>query len=272
MIGEAVRGFLCFLALSGVALADIHEQALTYQGIDFRVLRISPDKVELIWKNAEGEPYRNFGRVEEALKKQGKSLKFIMNAGIFEPGGIPSGLHIERQKKLLPLNLADAPGNFFLKPNGVIWIESGSPRKARIATSTAFEKYEQEVNRDSKRAVEFAAQSGPMLLIQGKRHPAFIKNSENRLHRNGIGVNSAGDLIFAITAKGQEVDFWDFAGLFLHLDCRDALFFRWSHLSNGGKSNGTTDQQSVRCHVRGNRVIVSCNPKKARETLEMSHL
>jgi uncharacterized protein YigE (DUF2233 family) len=37
-------------------------------------------------------------------------------------------------------------------------------------------------------------------------------------------VDAAGKLVFAITAQGQEVNFWDFAGLFLKLGCKDALF------------------------------------------------
>jgi uncharacterized protein YigE (DUF2233 family) len=31
-------------------------------------------------------------------------------------------------------------------------------------------------------------------------------------------------VVFAITAPGELVNFWDFAGLFLQLGCRDALF------------------------------------------------
>lgn len=31
-------------------------------------------------------------------------------------------------------------------------------------------------------------------------------------------------VVFAITDKGQMVNFWDFSGLFLKLGCRNALF------------------------------------------------
>ena len=31
-------------------------------------------------------------------------------------------------------------------------------------------------------------------------------------------------MVFAITAAGADVNFWDFAGLFLKLGCKDALF------------------------------------------------
>ncbi|MGD7654707.1 MAG: phosphodiester glycosidase family protein [Verrucomicrobiales bacterium] len=46
----------------------------------------------------------------------------------------------------------------------------------------------------------------------------------DRHHRNGIGVDTEGNVIFAITGRGQVTNLWDFAGLFLKLDCRDALF------------------------------------------------
>ena len=67
-------------------------------------------------------------------------------------------------------------------------------------------------------------QSGPMLLIDGKRHPAFTEGSASKLHRNGVGTDAKGRVVFAITAPGETVNFWDFAGLFLKLDCKDALF------------------------------------------------
>ena len=67
-------------------------------------------------------------------------------------------------------------------------------------------------------------QAGPMLLIDGKRHPAFKEGSENKLLRNGIGVDGQGRVIFAMTRRSQFVNFHDFAGLFLQLGCQNALF------------------------------------------------
>ena len=63
-----------------------------------------------------------------------------------------------------------------------------------------------------------------MLLIDGQRHPAFREGSISKLHRNGVGVDREGRLVFAITDRDQKVNFWDFAGLFLKLGCKDALF------------------------------------------------
>jgi uncharacterized protein YigE (DUF2233 family) len=148
-----------------------------------------------------------------------------MNGGIFEPGGIPSGIHVEAGKEWLPLNQRTGEGNFFLKPNGVVsfWMGGhGGPVisplegwKARVQLAGKVRDY---------RHARFAVQSGPLLLIDGQRHPAFRKASTSKLHRNGIGIDAEKRFVCAITVSGEVVNFWDFAGLFLHLGCKDALF------------------------------------------------
>jgi uncharacterized protein YigE (DUF2233 family) len=207
-----------------VLRAEIVEESIESAGVRFRVVRLAPKQVQVVWKDQTDVPYRSFERVQAAFAKQGKAVIFIMNAGIFEPGGIPSGLHIEKRKTLHELNPADAPGNFFLKPNGVVWIEAGGRAEASIAPSESFARRERALRLLSSRWLECAVQSGPLLLIDGKRHPAFTENSQNKLHRNGIGVDDQKQLVFAITEKGEMVSLWDFAGLFLKLGCKDALF------------------------------------------------
>ncbi|WP_367873744.1 phosphodiester glycosidase family protein [Luteolibacter sp. Populi] len=213
---------LC-LALTGLLPAEVKEEAVTHGGASFRVVKLSPAQVRLVWKDAAGQPYRTFDKVQTTFAKQGKSVKFLMNAGIFEPGGIPSGLHIEDGKELHPLNTAAGKGNFFLQPNGVFLIREpagaqATPR-ASIHETASFAAAEKPVP-----PPRYAIQSGPLLLLDGKRHPAFQDGSANKKHRNGVGVDADGKLVFAMTGKGQVVNFWDFAGLFLKLGCKDALF------------------------------------------------
>lgn len=210
-----MKSILLLLACSLLTVrAGVVEESIISAGVKFRVVRLDPNQVQLVWNDETGQPYRTFDRVQAAFAKQGKTVKFIMNAGIFEPGGIPSGLHIENGKPLRPLNLADAPGNFFLKPNGVCVFIDGKPF---IGTCPAWQKL-------SNGKETWGIQSGPMLLISGQRHPAFTEYSKSRLHRNGVGVDDKGRLVFAITAKGEMANFWDFAGLFLKLSCKNALF------------------------------------------------
>ncbi len=194
--------------------AEIVEESIESTGVKFRVVRLEPNQVQLVWNDANGQPYRTFDRVQAAFAKQGKTVKFITNAGIFESGGIPSDLHVEDGRTLRPLNLADAPGNFFLKPNGVCAFIHGKPF---IGTCPAWQKL-------ANGKETWGIQSGPLLLIAGQRHPAFTENSQSKLLRTGVGVDEKGRLVFAITDKGEMVNLWDFAGLFLKLGCKDALF------------------------------------------------
>ena len=212
--------FLAIVFLTALRLsADVTEESVTHAGVKFRVVHLAPEQVRVVWKDEGGQPYRSFDRVQAAFAKQGKTVRFLMNAGIFEPGGIPSGLHIEGGKTLRPLNLADAPGNFFLKPNGICTLGSGNLSGGFIGTCPAWQ------GRQRSPGIEnWGIQSGPMLLIDGQRHPAFKDGSASKLHRNGVGIDGKGQFVFAITDRGEMVNFWDFAGLFLQLGCKNALF------------------------------------------------
>lgn len=142
----------------------------------------------------------------------------ITNGGIFEPRCMPSGLYIENGKIIHPLNSNPGKGNFFLKPNGVFLIPKNS--EASVLTT---KKYHHQPKK-KKDTVQLAVQSGQMLLIQEKVHPAFNEESQSKLHRNGVGVDSKGQVVFAITDHAQRSNLWTFAKLFAHLDCEDALF------------------------------------------------
>lgn len=225
-VARSAVGVLCLLlvAVAGSAMGGpVTEERVVHADTRFRVVRALPEQVGLVWKDAKGQPYRSFDKVQSALLPQGKTVAFIMNAGLFQMGGTPCGLHIEDGKTLHAINLANGEGNFHLKPNGVLWIEAaGKDRRAFVAASEAFLTHQRELAGGS--VVQTAVQSGPLLLIDGRRHPAFREGSPNRLHRNGVGVDAQGRVVFAITEAGQSVNFWDFAGLFLKLDCRNALF------------------------------------------------
>ena len=70
----------------------------------------------------------------------------------------------------------------------------------------------------------WASQSGPMLVIAGRLHPAFQRDGESRHLRNGAGVIDRNRAWFVISE--QPVSFGRFARFFRDvLGCRDALFF-----------------------------------------------
>jgi uncharacterized protein YigE (DUF2233 family) len=135
----------------------------------------------------------------------------LTNAGIFEPGRIPSGLFVAGGVEQVPLNRADGEGNFFMKPNGVFLIRADG-----TAAVVRADEYKAE-------GVREATQSGPLLLRRRELHSAFKKDSKNALVRSGVGVVSAKKVVFAISK--DPVTFHAFARLFRDtLGCADALY------------------------------------------------
>lgn len=182
--------------------------------------------LRLFWKGADGQPYRAFSRLAEAVRAEGKTLALAINAGMYRADFSPMGLYVENARELKSANTAGAGGppgqvpNFYKKPNGVFFLgEVG----ADILPTDEF------LRRAPK--VRFATQSGPMLVIAGKLNPIFIPGSTDRTRRSGVGVCAGGAVRFAISEDG--VNFHDFARLFRdRLQCPDALFL------DGGRGVG----------------------------------
>lgn len=214
------------LLLNSVAAVEVTEMPVEHAGVMFRVVKVKCQSVRVVWKDPKGEPFRSFAKVQQHFEGKGETVKFLMNGGIFEPGEVPSGLHFERDGAGRPVNRRKGEGNFYLQPNGVVSSFSSGSRGGFIGTADRWEAWKSKPRLTRGHPVlSFAVQSGPLLLIDGQRHPAFRDGSPNRLHRNGVGyLEEEETLVFAITANGQVVNFWDFAGLFLKLGCEDALF------------------------------------------------
>lgn len=181
----------------------------------FHFYRAEPEELTLHWSGKDGTPLRTFDAVQAHLRSAGREATFMMNAGIFEPGGIPSGLHVEGGNQLRPLNQQEGKGNFFLKPNGVFLVDKSG---ARVLPTDLYAK--------SSFSPRLALQSGPMLLINGEPHPAFRAASESRLHRNGVGILADGRVLFIVTdlPSGTRVNLFQFAMLFRKHGCQNALF------------------------------------------------
>jgi uncharacterized protein YigE (DUF2233 family) len=79
--------------------------------------------------------------------------------------------------------------------------------------------------------VAFATQSGPMLVIDGTLHPAFIVGSDSLKPRNGVCAPRPSEVRLVIT-EGS-VNFHDFGRFFRdRLGCDNALFL------DGGSAPG----------------------------------
>lgn len=205
------------LALLPLAVDAADYALLQFKGIGFRVYRVEPAALRLHWRDpATGQPYRRFATLAAALTAKGERVAFMMNAGIFEPGCVPTGLHVEDGRQLHPLNLKNGDGNFFLKPNGVFGIDADG--KAFVLESRVYAA--------ARLRPRLAVQSGPLLLQDGRIHPAFSPDSPNHRHRNGVGVDAAGRVVFVCTASDQQTyaTLYQFAEFFAQLGCRHALF------------------------------------------------
>lgn len=201
------------IAILGIAHAAPEKKIV--DGVTYHILRTSAESVRILWKNSDGAQIRTFPEAAQHLKSKGMNVDTLMNGGIFEPGGIPSGLLIQEGKVMSPVNKNDGAGNFFLKPNGIFLIGT---KGARVISTDEYPLSGIEVRQ--------AVQSGPLLLRHGKIHPAFRANSTSRLIRNGVGVSKDGMMIFAMSDFNSPKlpNLHEFAVLFQSLGCNDALF------------------------------------------------
>ena len=172
---------------------------------------LKKQNVKFYWKDDTNQTFRNFENLNNWLGKRGQKLVFAMNGGMFKTDNSPLGLYIESGKTLVSINKASASGNFYLKPNGVFYITKGN-----IAAVSTTEKFKSGSN------IMYATQSGPMLVIDGKMHPGFKQGSSNVNIRNGVGVLTNGQVIFAMSK--QPINLYDFANLFLKAGCKNALY------------------------------------------------
>ena len=207
----------CLLLLSACTQSDAaSEEAPSacatrlFEGDRFTVCQAKGGKVEIRTSGATG-PYRSFSALEAALGK--REVAFAMNAGMFDESGNAIGLLVEGGKQLRAINRRKGGGNFHLMPNGVFLIRRD--RSAAVVTSEAYAP---------SKDVLFATQSGPMLVIDGKLHPAFDRDGTSKHFRNGVGIGPDGTPVFVISA--DPVSFGKF-GRFYRDDvkAKNALFF-----------------------------------------------
>jgi uncharacterized protein YigE (DUF2233 family) len=210
---------LFFLVASGAAQAEPCRNEF-FRRAWYIVCSFDPakDNLRIYWRGDNDRPYRTFTALAADVEAKGKSLRFAMNGGMYQSNFQPVGLYVENGRALIPANTATRTGtpnqipNFYKKPNGVFYIGDD---EAGILETKQFLAYRPKAN--------FATQSGPMLIIDGAIHPAFIENSTDRKPRNGVGVSNPNEVHFVI-ARGR-VNFHEFARFFRDgLGCNSALF------------------------------------------------
>lgn len=183
--------------------ADHGSELRSYQFLQQRysVYRVtSPHRLHLALNDAHAQPLNSFKAWQKHLNPA-QQLQFAMNGGMFHANFQPVGLYIENGQQKSPLNLdRTSAGNFFMQPNGVL---AWNRNQAYILTTQAWQQQPLQV--------DYATQSGPMLVINGQINPQFLADSHSKKIRNGVGIKD-GQLYFVIS-EGR-VSFYQFAQFF----------------------------------------------------------
>ena len=188
----------------------------SYAGNSYSVCEVdlTRDKLQLFLYADDGTPYGFFNTLNTALGAQGKALGFAMNAGMYHEDRAPVGYYLEQGKELQGVVTSSGPGNFGLLPNGVLCLRDG---RADVIETTAFQRRAPDCTS--------ATQSGPMLVIDGKLHPRFLKDGTSRYVRNGVGTSADGKRAVFVISNGV-VNFHEFGVFFRDgLKLPNALYF-----------------------------------------------
>lgn len=165
----------------------------------------------MYWKDDAGKPLKTLQALKEYCAARKEKLIAGMNGGMYKEDNSPLGLYIQEGKKLAAINKRKGSGNFYMQPNGILYITNN-----KVAAICVTNKFIESSN------IEYATQSGPMLVIDGNINPLFKKRSANINIRNGVGILPGNNLLFAMSKK--EVNFYDLASFFKQAGCTNALY------------------------------------------------
>ena len=215
----------CALAFSACLLAPFSAgqnavaepapcRAVTYENNAYTVCEVDLrlETVRLFWKRPDGAPYAYLNALPSSLGERSSQLIFATNAGMFDTDYKPIGLYVENGQQLIRANTKSGWGNFHMKPNGIFYI---ADETVGVLETGAYLK--QRLHPD------MATQSGPMLVINGRLHPRFVRANVSLKQRSGVGVRDGHTVVFAIS--DNPVSFAAFARLFRDMTkCDNALF------------------------------------------------
>ncbi|SDA75320.1 phosphodiester glycosidase family protein [Mesorhizobium qingshengii] len=187
---------------------------LAFEATSYLVCEVDPKRyaIELFWKDSAGKPFQSLHNLHASQQAVGRTMLFGINAGMYHPNLDPVGLYVEHGQEVTSAKVGSGSGNFSMQPNGIFYVGGG---KAGVRSTRDFLR--------ARPPVDYATQSGPMLVIDGRLHPKFLADSTSRKTRNGVGVRKDGVAVFAIS--NGTVTFHAFARLFRDaLGCDNALF------------------------------------------------
>ncbi len=176
------------------------------------IIDVRKQDIKLYWKDDKNQAFRSIQNLKNWLNAKDQKLLFATNGGMYKVDNSPLGLYIQDRKLITPLNKRTASGNFYWKPNGILYLD--------IDNNAGVCKTEDFVTNGR---IKYATQSGPMLVFDGNIHPEFKKGSSNLNIRNGVGLLPNNELVLVMSK--HEVNLYDFAKYFKELGCKNALSF-----------------------------------------------
>ena len=201
------------LNLVSVSYAEVYSEHWKTSAFDIDVVKIEqPQNLRLFLNDTKtNQPLHKFDGIQKQLKSCEKLL-FAMNAGMYHSDYSAVGLYIEASQQKQQLNtIKQGFGNFHIQPNGVLaWNQD----KSLISTTDDYAKI--------KFNPDYATQSGPMLVINGKINPNFLQHSDSFKIRNGVGIK---DQTLYFVMSNTAVSFYQFAQFFQQeLQVSNALY------------------------------------------------
>ena len=175
---------LTLLPLFAVAADDC---ALSDPTLTVQAYTVNPqtERVKMYWQKANGEAWGTLHALLADMNSQGQ-VQMAMNGGIYDESYAPLGLYIENGQQKV-----------FIRPGGVFYVAGD---KVGIVRLDAFK---------ASKDIQFAVQSGPMLMENGVINPRIHPNVASRKIRNGVGINKQGNAVFLLSQ--QATNFYDFA-------------------------------------------------------------
>lgn len=210
--------------------AEINESLKNYYGVDgnkaYRIrykfntfdcyeVDLLKSKISFHLKDESGKSISSLYNLNRIMNRNNEIMVFATNGGMYTTEQNPQGLFIQKRNKITNLDTRTGLyGNFYLQPNGVFYVDTCN--RAGIVTTPNFTD-------EFSKSVEFATQSGPLLVIDNIYNSNFKEGSENVNIRSGVGINEKGKLIFVIS--NEKINFYDFALFFKEkLKCANAMY------------------------------------------------
>lgn len=163
-------------------------QAVTFENVPLTHCIADPAQHRITAANLgpDKQPYGNLAAF--AANVDPAAIAFAMNGGMYGDDLKPIGYFVQNGERQSELNRNNGEGNFYMKPNGVLF---GTGGKWQVLGSNTF------FNTVGERP-EFGTQSGPLMVVDGKLHPQIQDNGPSRAVRNGVGVDAQGRAHFVI--------------------------------------------------------------------------